>query len=225
MTDEDRAIPGPRIALIVVALSGAFVVLAIVVGTGASARIDSWIAERTRFPDSTVGNDLAQAINQASGVGVAILAAAAGLVLAVVRRNWSWLILLAPLATVPVELLGKNVIPRTMFDNTPYIELGPFLTIATPYTFPSGNMARVAALVLALLLHSARPAVAEFGTTAGMSALVISGVVLAVTAWSHLAIGDHWPSDVLGGLLLGAATAYALAWFLERHEARTPSAG
>ena len=208
-----------------VALTGAFIVLAILVGTGASSRIDSSIAERTRFPDSTVGNDVGQAINQVSGIGIAILAAAAGLVLAVVRRDWSWLILLAPLATVPVEVLAKNVIPRTMFDNTPYIQLGPFLTIATPYTFPSGNMARVAALVVALLLHPARAAVADFGTTAGISALVISAVVLAVTAWSHLAIGDHWPSDVLGGLLLGAATAFALAWFLERGGARTPNPG
>ena len=86
-------------------------------------------------------------------------------------------------------------------------------------------MARVTALVLALLLHPGRAAVADFGTTAGMSALVISAVVLAVTAWSHLALGDHWPSDVLGGLLLGAATAFALAWFLDRGAARAPEAG
>lgn len=205
----------------VLACTGAFVVLAIVVGTGASVGVDSWIAQRTRLPDSTVGNEVAQAINQASGVAIAILAAAAGLALAVVRRSWFWLILLAPLATVPIEVLAKNVIPRTMFDNTPYVQLGPFLTIATPYTFPSGNMARVAALVFALLLHPSRARVADLGALPGMLALVVAAAILAVAAWTHLAIGDHWPSDVLGGLLLGTAAAFALAWLLERREMAT----
>jgi membrane-associated phospholipid phosphatase len=155
-------------------------------------------------------------------MGIAILAAAAGLVLAAFQRRWSWLILLAPLATVPIELLAKNVIPRSMFDNITSVQFGPFLTIAAPYTFPSGNMARVAALVFALLLHPARTRVADFRTAPGMVAGFIGAAVLAITVWSHFAIGDHWPADVLGGLLLGTAAAFALGWLLQRRGVSNP---
>lgn len=191
--------------------------LAVVVATGLSAALDTWITQWTLLPDGTAGHELAQALNQGSGVGIAFLAAGIGLVLAAVRRDRAWLLLLAPLATVPIELLAKNVIPRTLVDNiTTDVQLGPFLTLATPYTFPSGNMARVAALVFALLLHPGRARIADFRTLPGMVAVVGAAAILAVTAWSHLAIGDHWPSDVLGGLLLGADAAFALDWFLRR---------
>jgi len=193
------------------------VALAVVVATGLSAALDTWITQWTLLPDGTAGHELAQALNQGSGVGIAFLAAGIGLVLAAVRRDRAWLLLLAPLATVPIELLAKNVIPRTLVDNiTTDVQLGPFLTLATPYTFPSGNMARVAALVFALLLHPGRARIADFRTLPGMVAVVGAAAILAVTAWSHLAIGDHWPSDVLGGLLLGADAAFALDWFLRR---------
>jgi membrane-associated phospholipid phosphatase len=215
--EEHRVDPRRGFGWVVLALTVAFVALAVVVGTGLSAALDASIAQWARLPDGTTGNEVARAINQGGGVGIAFLAAAVGLVLAAVRRNRSWLLLLAPLVTVPIELLAKNVIPRTMVGNIATdIQLGPFLTIATPYTFPSGNMARVAALVFALLLHPARARIAGFRTTPGMVAVFGAAAVLAVTAWSHLAIGDHWPSDVVGGLLLGTDAAFALDSFLER---------
>jgi membrane-associated phospholipid phosphatase len=221
---EGRGVdPQSGFAPAVLALTVAFVALAVVVGMGLSALTDASIAQWARLPDGTAGNEVARSINQGSGVGIAFLAAAVGLVLAAVRRRWSWLILLAPLATVPIEVLAKNVIPRTMLGNiSTDIQLGPFLTIATPYTFPSGNMARVAALVFALLLHPTRPRVAAFRTMPGMVAILVAAAILAVTAWSHLAIRDHWPSDVVGGLLLGTDAAFALGWFLQRRRASTP---
>ena len=98
--------------------------------------------------------------------------------------------MLAPLATIAIEVLAKNVTPGTLFENTPYVQLGPFLTIATPCAFPNGNMARVAALVFALLLHPAQARVADLRALSGMSALVIEAVVLGASAWSHLAVGN-----------------------------------
>jgi hypothetical protein len=108
-----------------------------------------------------------------------------------------------------------------MFDNATDLQIGSFLTISAPYTFPSGNAARVAALVFALLLHPARARVATFGTKAGTAAAALSAAALTVCAWGHLATRDHWASDVLGGLILGAAAAFALGWMTQRHEVAT----
>lgn len=202
-------------------LSFVFVVIAIAVGTGLTAAPDSWIFHRMKLPLGTSGSEAADVVNQGGNLAIAGLAAVAGLVLAGFRRRRSWLILLAPLATLPIELLAKNVVPRTMFDNATDLQVGSFLTISAPYTFPSGNAARVAALVFALLLHPARARVATFGTKAGTAAAVLAAAALTACAWGHLATRDHWASDVLGGLILGAAAAFALGWITERHEVAT----
>jgi membrane-associated phospholipid phosphatase len=201
-------------------LSFVFVVIAIAVGTGLTAASDTWIGQRMELRRG-IEREVADAVIQGGNLTIAGLAAVAGLVLAGIRRRYSWLILLAPLATLPIELLAKNVVPRTMFRNATDLQVGPFLTIYAPYTFPSGNAARVAALVFALLLHPARARVATFGTKAGTAAAVLAAAALSVCAWGHLATGDHWASDVVGGLILGAAAAFALGWITERHELAT----
>jgi membrane-associated phospholipid phosphatase len=218
-----RAGPRRELGLVALALTIAFLALAIIVGLGWSAALDASIYPLLLLRQRTVGSDIAQAVNQVSGVAIAFVAATAGTLLAAVRRRRGWLILLAPLATVPIEVLAKNVFPRTMFDNVPYVQLGSLLTISAPYTFPSGNMARVAALVVGLYLHLVHARAVGLGTTAGIAALLIAGFLLAVAAWSHLAIGDHWPTDLLGGLLLGTAAAFAFAGIL--HGPRTAPPG
>ena len=199
-------------------LSFVFFVLAIAVGTGLSAAPDTWIYQRMELPRWTSAYEVAAALVQGGNLTIAGLAAVAGLVLAGFRGRRSWLILFAPLVTLPIELIAKNVVPRTMFDNATDLQIGSFLTISAPYTFPSGNATRGAALVFALLLHPSRARVAPFGTKAGTSAAVLAAVALSVCAWGHLAIGDHWASDVLGGLILGAAAAFALGWVTGRYE-------
>jgi len=223
MTERDPTPHAPPFARAVLGLAVAFVALAVVVGWGLTGAPDAWVYQRTLVTWGSVGRDIAEAINEAGSVPVAGLAAVVGLGLAGVQRDRTWLILLAPLATIPVEVLAKNVIPRTMVDNLSDIQLGPFLTIAAPYTFPSGNMARVAALVIALLAHPTRARVVDFRTRPGIAVVVVSAVVLGATAWSHLAMGDHWASDVLGGLLLGAGAALALAELTRRHRSTRPN--
>jgi undecaprenyl-diphosphatase len=78
---------------------------------------------------------------------------------------------------------------------------------AVGYAFPSGHAlnATLAAGVLLLVFlpyADGRPA-------ARWTLYVAAGLLAGLTGFSRLALGVHWVSDVIGGWLLGAATATA----------------
>jgi undecaprenyl-diphosphatase len=41
---------------------------------------------------------------------------------------------------------------------------------------------------------------------------VLGILFVAVTGWSRLYVGAHYPSDIVGGVLAGAAGALLIAW-------------
>lgn len=74
------------------------------------------------------------------------------------------------------------------------IALIPFAEAHFPFSFPSGHVARVA-----FLLGIARIPV------------WISVAALGLVALSRMYLGQHWPTDVVGGLFLGLAVAWLAA--------------
>jgi undecaprenyl-diphosphatase len=122
---------------------------------------------------------------------------ALGLAIARLRRGlrgaWVPLLLVAVLA---VEIVLKTAVPQPIppSELSRTVELLPFAHIAFAGAFPSGHVARMAFLA---------------GVARIPSWLAVCLVALMMVTRVYLA--DHWPSDVLGGLLLGILVAQVAA--------------
>jgi undecaprenyl-diphosphatase len=88
------------------------------------------------------------------------------------------------------------------------------------YSFPSGH-ATMAPLVFGLgVLIWSGPW--SRGTRAAL--LLVAAACSLLIAFARVYLGVHWPTDVLGGLLLGAGWAAMWMWWWERAElARRPA--
>lgn len=79
-------------------------------------------------------------------------------------------------------------------------DAGPINDLITNASFPSGHTVRVMVLVGLLIA-----AFAWDRREARVRALTIGAAIVAIVGVARIASGEHWPSDVLGGLLLGGA--------------------
>ncbi len=170
----------------------AFLVLGFAIQVGGPLPVDRALDARSS----------GQALSLMRGVsGVASLAGWAAIVLVVGLALWlrgcrrEALALVAADATAElVDLVGKLLFHRLRPDGAPADDL-----IATS-SFPSGHTLRVVVVLgygIALLVQR-RPAWRVPALAAGLAFMLLVGI-------ARVAVGAHWPSDVLGAYLLGAA--------------------
>ena len=138
-------------------------------------------------------------------VAGATVALAAGLLLHR-RARLALRLIVAFLVTGLIEIAAKLVVPQPPLPQEAMRAPDPsLLDVSTPYPYPSGHMLRSVLLLGAIYaLWPNRPA---------RIALLC---FLAASATCRVYLGAHWPSDVIGGALLGIA---GLAWAFEEQPA------
>ncbi|MGH2490199.1 MAG: phosphatase PAP2 family protein [Candidatus Limnocylindria bacterium] len=112
-------------------------------------------------------------------------------------------LLLAVVTAIEVALKLTVSQPPPPDELSRSVELVPFVHARFPGAFPSGHVARTAFLV----------GVARLPPWVALLAVALMMV-------TRVYLADHWPSDVLGGLLLGvlvAQLAGVAEWRLRRH--------
>ena len=112
-------------------------------------------------------------------------------------------LLVALAATTVVEIVAKFVVPQAPIPGDVGRVPDPSLfDFATPYPYPSGHMLRAVLLLGAV-----------YALWPNKPARVAVVLTLAGAAWARVYLGTHWPSDVLGGALLGlAGLLWAFGW-------------
>ena len=182
-----------------------FAAVAAVVAGGATRAIDLDVTVALQrvasFPLDVIAN--ADTVLGQSTVTIAT-AAVVALLLYRRERGWVWIAPLLILLTGALELVFKFAVaypgPPEEFVRAWGSPL--WVRVPTPSSFPSGHVARVTFLAFFLWwLLPNRPA---------RAALV---VLVVLTVWARVYIGDHWISDAVGGLALGLAVgALAVVW-------------
>ncbi|SEQ39066.1 phosphatase PAP2 family protein [Microlunatus flavus] len=132
-------------------------------------------------------------------VGMPCMAVAAILLLALTRRSWTPVILIAGagVGSLLMTIAGKDIIGRhrpPLTDAVPPFEYSP--------SFPSGHSlnATVIAGVVGYLLWLHRRAL-----LARVACVVVPVVIAVVVGLTRVLLGAHWFTDVVAAWLLGAA--------------------
>ncbi len=90
--------------------------------------------------------------------------------------------------------------------------------------FPSGHVTAAAtfAVILAYVLSRER---ARLSPVARAGLLVLAVALVGSVGFARVILNAHWPSDVLGGVLLGVGCGAAGAWWDATHPAGDPLPG
>ncbi|MEU8876914.1 phosphatase PAP2 family protein [Streptomyces javensis] len=166
--------------------------------------VDRWIVEPTADSVRPPWRRLALAIDflgEPAGAATLIMAAVAGCLL--LRRPRAAVLLVAGAAmTVGTATLLKHLVGRTIHGDG-------------NLSYPSGHTAFFTGLALVVALL----ATGRFGLggTAGISLVLAAALVAgAAMGWAQVALGAHYPTDVLGGWCTALAVIPATAWLVDR---------
>jgi undecaprenyl-diphosphatase len=108
------------------------------------------------------------------------------------------LVLLAVAAADGIASLAKAAVGENRPD-----EPDPLVTIPHSHSFPSGHTATAVAAAIVLSYFAPRAA-------------PLFVLLAAAVAYSRLYVGVHFPLDIVGGALIGAATALLLLAVVRR---------
>lgn len=198
--------PSLRVRLGLIAALAALVVVALGVlyaGHSEPGTVDAWIQPavdgvRPPWRYVALATDF---LGEPAGAATLVVAAVTGCLL--LRRPRAAVLVVAGAGlTVGTTTLLKSLVGRTIHgdDNLSY---------------PSGHTAFLTAFALVVaLLATGR---LGLGRTAGTSLVLAAALVAgAAMGWAQVALGAHYPTDVLGGWCTALAVVPATAWLVDR---------
>lgn len=148
-----------------------------------------------------------EVINASAGIWQVLIGAIAVVALFVIDRRAGWLMLIGSISS-GLDNLIKLVISR----QRPPADLVHILSPTTGYSYPSGHavfftwMSFMIALSIApKIRRSLRPLL-----------WMVAAIVIVLTCIARVWAGAHWPSDVIGGVLLGIGWSAFVLWLPER---------
>jgi undecaprenyl-diphosphatase len=146
-------------------------------------------------------------INVTAGILQVAVGLGAVILLFVVERRAGWL-----MAIGSISSLLDNIIKLVISRQRPPADLVHILNPTTGFSYPSGHavfftwLSFMLAFALAPRVHPRyRPIL-----------WIAAAVVIVLTCLARVWAGAHWPSDVLGGVLLGIGWSAFVLWLPER---------
>jgi membrane-associated phospholipid phosphatase len=201
---------GDRVALLLILVVGAVVAFGLsfvasriydsITESDGVAGLDRPVLDAAMQLRTPALDAIAAAIAYVAGpIGMPILAALAIVILALRRKSWTPVILIAAAGagSVLMTIAGKDIVGRVRpphADAVPPFEFSP--------SFPSGhtlNAIVIAGVVCYLLILRQR------STHARAITIVVASVVALTVGLSRVYLGAHWFTDVLAGWALGGA--------------------
>ncbi len=146
-------------------------------------------------------------MNASAGYWQVALGAIAIVALFILERRAGWLMLIGSISS-----LLDNIIKLGVSRQRPTIDLVHIVTPASGFSYPSGHavfftwMSFMIAVSIAPRIEPVyRPIL-----------WIVAAIVILLACIARVWAGAHWPSDVLGGLLLGLGWSAFVLWLPER---------
>jgi undecaprenyl-diphosphatase len=146
-------------------------------------------------------------INLSAGIWQVVLGAVAVAALFIVERRAGWLLLIGSISS-----LLDNIIKLVVSRQRPPADLVHILNPTTGFSYPSGHAVFFTWLSF-MLAFSLAPRVAP---RVHPVLWIVAAFVIVLTCIARVWAGAHWPSDVIGGVLLGIGWSAFVLWLPER---------
>ena len=168
---------------------------------------DLGVREGLMEPKTSLAYEVARVVNQGGTWRVILPASLVVLLLShQARRHW-WLWTAIMLTSPLLEHAVKFLVGRPRPSG---FSLG----------FPSGHTTGAATFAVLLIYIVSRESLTPARRHA-IQALAVAMMLLV--GWARIVLHAHWPTDVLGGFLLGTGCAAAGAWWASTHPDTAPS--